>query len=119
MFPYRIGHTLLIAATLGACAQPSSDIAPAFATPPISVERDCRRLIERRDRSAEKLAYTRLQQDQISRDDNIRTFGIPSLFGTIFDGDQAERLAIIKAQFLLADRKAVEAHCVYPPARPL
>jgi len=95
--------SILLAGALltAACAKPPDEIEPDFSQPLGYIGVGCSQLVEARSRVAQKLIFAGLQQDRISRDDRIRFLGIPTLFGSVFEGSVEPKVARLKAELRL------------------
>lgn len=93
---------LLSSALLTAgCAKPPDEIEPDFSRPLSYVGAGCSQLVEARSRLSQKLIFAGLQQDRISRDDRIRFLGVPTLFGSVFEGSIEPKVGRLKAELRL------------------
>lgn len=99
---------LVLATLLSACATPAREIEPAPADPAAYVGKSCIALFGERGRLRRDFVFASLRQDQISRDDRIRIFGAPTLFGSIFEGDGSGQVARLKGQI-----RAIEDAMIY------
>ncbi len=71
----------------------------------------CAELGKARSRLGVKLLFAGLRQDQIAQDDKIRTLGVPSLFGTLFEGSDEEKVALIKGELRAVNEEIARAGC--------
>lgn len=107
----RLVLTLGSAAALAACARPAHEIEPAPIDPAMFMERTCSELAHERARRSRKLIFAGMAQDQVSADDNMRTLGVPTPVGTIFDGDREPEVARLKGELHAVNAQMVEMNC--------
>jgi hypothetical protein len=96
---------------LAGCAKSARDIEPDFGRALAYFDASCPGLAAERARLAERLIFSGLRQDQVSRDDRIRTFGVPTLFGTIFEGGDEPEIGRLKAELRVIDAEMIQLNC--------
>jgi hypothetical protein len=107
---FRFAAGLILALLVSGCARTTSEIQPDPLSPAVYAMLDCAQLAKLRARLSVQLVYSGFRQDQIAHEDNVRTLGIPSMFGTIFEGSEAWTVAWVKGQ-LQAVNEVVARQC--------
>jgi len=107
------GLTLPIALSLGACAAPARDIEAAAVDGLLYERTACADLSAKRAQLARDYVFASLKQNQVSFDDRVRTLGVPTLFGTVFDGSNAEEVGRLKGE-LYAIKKGMSGSGCLP-----
>ncbi len=97
---------------LAACAPPARDIVPAAVPTSAYAGQSCAELGKARARLGVKLLFSGLRQDQIAADDNVRTLGVPSMFGTIFEGSEEQKVAELKGELRAVNEEIARAGCL-------
>ncbi|WP_244613005.1 hypothetical protein [Methylosinus sp. Ce-a6] len=92
------GLALAAALGLSACAKPTRDVEPLPVDPALFAGADCAQLVARRARISQALIFAGSAQDQIAADDRVRTLGVPTPMGTLFDGDREAEVARLKGE---------------------
>lgn len=100
-----------LAALLGACARPTSEIVAAAADPAMFEGMTCSQLVGQRARRSQALIFAGMAQDQVSADDGMRTLGVPTPVGTLFDGDREPEVARLKGELHAVDAQLIEMRC--------
>jgi hypothetical protein len=107
----RLGLTLGFAAALTACARPAHEIEPAPTDPAMFMGMSCSQLVHERARRSRALIFAGMAQDQVSADDNMRTLGVPTPVGTIFDGDREPEVARLKGELHAVNAQMIAMNC--------
>lgn len=107
----RLVLTLGFAAALSACARPAHEIEPAPIDPVMFMGKSCSELAHQRARRSRALIFAGMAQDQVSADDNMRTLGVPTPVGTIFDGDREPEVARLKGELHAVNAQMIEMNC--------
>lgn len=108
----RFGSLILAAAALSACARAHDEISPAFVPPDAFAPATCDDLSLMRVKTERTLLLASLAQDGVARDDRTRTFGIPSLFGTIFEESREAEVAQLKGELQTIDLALIRKACL-------
>ncbi|MCX7900016.1 MAG: hypothetical protein N2444_08040, partial [Methylocystis sp.] len=82
-----------LALVLFACAPHHGDIGPANLDPTPFLQASCAELSLMRAKADRSLIFASLAQDQQARDDDTRTFGVPTPMATIFETSRAPEVA--------------------------
>jgi len=107
----RSAPLLICALALFGCARVAQDIEPICIDAPIFAGMSCGQLFARRAELQEKLVFAGLRQDQIHDDDYTRTLGVPMLFGTIFEGNDEEKIGLLKGETIVLDAEISRTGC--------
>jgi hypothetical protein len=112
MFPRTLWSLALVASlALAACARRTQEIEATPADPALFAGASCAELVAERAKRSEKLIFSGLAQDQVSADDRMRTLGVPTPVGTIFDGDREPDVARLKGELHALEAALVAARC--------
>lgn len=98
-------------AMLAACARQTREIEPVVVAPEMFSGMSCLRLVKERARRSQALIYAGMAQDQVSEDDRMRTLGIPTPVGTLFDGDREPEVARLKGELHAIDTQMQAMGC--------
>lgn len=96
---------------LGACAKQSRDIPPALVDPTLFLGMSCSELVAERARRTTALVFAESTQDQTAADDRVRTLGLPTPMGTIFEGDRELEVARLKGEVRAATTQMRAMNC--------
>lgn len=106
-----LGFALAAALGLSACAKPTREVEPLPADPALFVGYDCAQLVARRARISQALIFAGSAQDQIAADDRIRTLGVPTPMGTLFEGDREAEIARLKGELHAVNAQMETQRC--------
>ena len=110
--PARAALLLLTLLALGACMPPTRAIGPAFIDPRLYAGVNCQQLVALRARAMRGLTFSGLAQDQLHRDDHIRTFGAPTPMATIFDESREPDVSALKGELLALNERLTQMDCL-------
>jgi hypothetical protein len=100
--------------SLAACAPPVSQVGPIYAYPPREFGRTCEELATARARVTRRLIFANLYQDQLYKDDQTRTLGIPTPLGSPFEENRAAELGWLKGELVQINKRIRETRCEAP-----
>lgn len=98
MFQSSFTVCSVLALLVAGCARPSQEIEPRFVDANLFAGANCSQLVAERARRSRALIFSALEQDQISQDDRIRTLGVPTPMGTLFEGGVEPEIARLKGE---------------------
>jgi hypothetical protein len=102
-------------AMLAACARQTREIEAAPVEPGLFSGMSCLRLVKERARRSQALIFAGAAQDQVSADDSLRTLGIPTPAGTLFDGDREPEVARLKGELRAVNAQLLASGCIADP----
>ncbi len=102
---------LFCAYALSGCARAARDIEPIYPNAPIFTGMDCGQLFASRATLQEELVFANLRQDQIHASDYTRALGVPMAFGTVFEGNDEERIGLLKGDLIALDAEILRTRC--------
>lgn len=108
----RFGALALAVTGMAACAPTHDQIAPALVPLETFARATCDDLSLMRVRTERTLLFASFAQDGVARDDRTRTFGIPSLFGTIFEESREAEVAQLKGELQTIDLALMRKNCL-------
>ncbi|MBY6240569.1 hypothetical protein [Methylosinus sp. Sm6] len=100
-----------LAAALAACAKPAHEIAPTPIDPVMFAGKSCSQLVAARARRSQALIFAGMAQNQVSDDDRMRTLGVPTPVGTLFDGDREPEVARLKGELHAIGAQMIVMNC--------
>lgn len=89
---------LLFISALSACAKHAEEIQPTSISPAEFSGMTCSQLVSQQARKTRALIFAELAQERVNADDRIRTFGVPTPMGSLFNEEKAELIARLKGQ---------------------
>jgi hypothetical protein len=107
----RLLFALGLAAQLGACARRTSEIEAVAVDPAMFEGMTCSQLVAQRARRSQALIFAGMAQDQVSADDGMRTLGVPTPVGTLFDGDREPEVARLKGELHAVNAQLIAMRC--------
>jgi len=111
MKPIWLVRILLSAFALSGCARATRDIEPICTDTPVFAGMGCGQLFLKRATLQEELVFDGLRQDQIHSDDYTRILGVPMLFGTVFEGNDEEKIGLLKGEMIALDAEILRTRC--------
>lgn len=97
--------------SLGACAKQTREIQPAIVDPTLFYGLSCSELVAARAKRSTALIFTASAQDQLAADDKVRTLGIPTPMGTLFEEDREADVARLKGELRAATAQMKAMNC--------
>lgn len=107
----RLLGVCCLAVLLGGCARPASEIEAAAVDPALFEGMTCSQLVAQRARRSQALIFAGMAQDQVSADDGMRTLGVPTPVGTLFDGDREPEVARLKGELHAVTAQLIAMRC--------
>jgi hypothetical protein len=89
---------ILVASAPSACSKRSEEIEPASISATEFAGMTCSQLVSEQARKTRALIFAELAQERINKDDRIRTFGVPTPMGSLFNEESAESISRLKGQ---------------------
>jgi hypothetical protein len=83
---------------LAGCAKRTFEITPDQTDPKEFFGMTCSELVAERAKTSQALIFSGLAQDQISDDDKMRTLGIPTPMGSLFNEGRENQIARLKGK---------------------
>jgi hypothetical protein len=108
----RLSCWLVAVALAGCLAKRTIEIEPTASIDVHSFAgRTCSQLVADRAKRSQALVFAGLAQDQLSDDDQIRTLGVPTPMGTLFENSQETAIARLKAELRALNAELGAQNC--------
>jgi hypothetical protein len=101
---------ILLASAFSACSKRIEEIEPASISAGEFAGMTCSQLVSEQARKTRALIFAELAQERVIADDRIRTFGVPTPMGSLFNEDRTESIARLKGQ-LASIRMLLSREC--------
>jgi hypothetical protein len=89
---------ILLASVLSACSKPSEEIELALIGGGEFAGVTCSQLVSEQAKKTGALIFAELAQERINADDRIRTFGVPTPMGFLFNEESMESISRLRGQ---------------------